>query len=142
MGLLERSGEVQTKHIKNTKKETLQGEVKERVTEGATVHTDALSLYKGLDMQYIHEVIDHAVAYAVEHVSTNGIENFCSLLKRTIKGTYVSVDAYHLERYLDEQVFRFNARHGEDADRFLEVLESITGRRLTYKQLTGDLSQE
>jgi transposase-like protein len=139
MGLLERGGEVQTKHIKNTERETLQGEVKERVTEGATVHTDALPSYKGLDEEYIHQVIDHAVAYAIENVSTNGIENFWALLKRTIKGTYVSVDAYHLERYLDEQVFRFNARHGEDADRFLEVLESITGRRLTYKQLIGNI---
>jgi transposase-like protein len=137
MGLLERGGEVKTKHVKDTKRSTLHKEIAANVEHGTAVYTDALPSYEGLDEKYIHEAIDHAVAYVNGSVSTNGLENFWSLLKRTLKGTYVSVDAYHLIRYLDEQAFRFNTRHGDDADRFLEVLESVVGRRLTYKQLIG-----
>ncbi len=137
MGLLERGGEVKVKHIKDTRRATLHKEIAENVEHGSEVHTDAFPAYRQLDDRYIHEVIDHAVAYVQGNVSTNGLENFWSLLKRTIGGTYVSVDAYHLMRYLDEQTFRFNARHGDDADRFIEVLESVAGRRLTYKELTG-----
>jgi hypothetical protein len=67
-----------------------------------------------------------------------GIENFWSLLKRTIKGTYVSVEPYHLGRYLDEQSFRFNEREDNDAGRFKSVLSSVSGRRLTYSELIGN----
>jgi hypothetical protein len=91
-----------------------------------------------LDAEFIHNVVDHAESYVRGHVHTNGLENFWSLLKRGIKGTYVSVEPYHLFRYLDEQAFRFNEREGEDADRFAKMLGSIAGRRLTYRQLTGD----
>ncbi len=136
MGLLERGGEVKTKHIKDTQRATLHKEIAENVQHGSEVHTDALPAYRGLDEAYIHEVIDHAVAYAQGHVSTNGLENFWSLLKRTIKGTYVSVDAPHLFRYLDEQAFRFNNRKLNDADRFLEIMNGVAGKRLTYRQLT------
>ena len=82
-------------------------------------------------------MIDHAVAYAWGAVHTNGLENFWSLLKRTIKGTYVAIDPFHLLRYLDEQAFRFNEREDTDGGRFLTVLESVIGRRVTYSQLTG-----
>ncbi len=134
MGLLERHGEVRTRVVPDTKSRTLQVEVRENVEPGSEVHTDALASYRGLDPEYVHNVVDHAEWYVDGHVHTNGLENFWSLLKRGIKGTYVSVEPYHLFRYLDEQAFRFNEREGQDADRFSKV----AGRRLTYRQLTGD----
>src|SRR5439155_14254217 len=90
-----------------------------------------------LSSDYTHQVIDHAKAYAKGRIHTNGLENFWSLLKRAIKGTYVSVEPWHLFRYLDEESFRYNRWHGHDGDRFQTVLDSVTGRRVTYKALTG-----
>jgi transposase-like protein len=137
MGLLERHGEVRTKIVPDTKTRTLQVEVRENVEPGSEVHTDALKSYRGLDAEYVHNVVDHAERYVDGHVHTNGLENFWSLLKRGIKGTYVSVEPYHLFRYLDEQAFRFNERDGKDADRFSKTLGSVAGRRLTYDELIG-----
>lgn len=104
---------------------------------GATLYTDAWAGYRGLDGDYEHLVIDHAVAYARGSIHIQGLENFWSLLKRSIKGTYVSVEPFHLGRYLDEQTFRFNEREGKDGDRFRTVLASVSGKRLTYRELTG-----
>lgn len=87
---------------------------------------------------YVHHVIDHAESYAQGQVHTNGLENFWSLLKRALKGTYVSVEPFHLFRYLDEQAFRFNKRKGTDASRFADTLSTVTGRRLLYKDLIGE----
>jgi len=87
-------------------------------------------------------VIDHAEKYVDGQVHTNGIENFWSLLKRTLKGTYVAVEPFHLFRYLDEQTFRFNLRKGTDADRFVKASAMLTGKRLTYAELTGKLRPE
>lgn len=137
MGLLERHGEVRTKVVPDTKSRTLQVEVRENVEPGSEVHTDALRSYRGLDPEYVHNVVDHAERYVDGHVHTNGLENFWSLLKRSLKGTYVSVEPFHLFRYLDEQAFRFNERDGKDADRFSKTLGSVAGRRLTYDELTG-----
>lgn len=137
MGLLERHGEVRTKVVPDTKSRTLQVEVRKNVEPGSEVHTDALRSYRGLDPEYVHNVVDHAERYVDGHVHTNGLENFWSLLKRTLKGTYVSVEPYHLYRYLDEQAFRFNEREGQDADRFKKALGSVARRRLTYSELTG-----
>lgn len=137
MGLLERHGEVRTKIVPDTKTRTLQVEVRKNVESGSEVHTDALAAYRSLDSEYIHNVVDHAEKYVDGHVHTNGLENFWSLLKRGIKGTYVSVEPYYLFRYLDEQVFRFNEREGQDVDRFRKALGSVAGRRLTYSELTG-----
>ena len=127
----------QTKVVPDTKSRTLQVEVRENVEPGSEVHTDALASYLGLDAEYVHNVVDHAETYVRGHVHTNGLENFWSLLKRGIKGTYVSVEPYHLFRYLDEQAFRFNERDGEDKDRFAKTLGAVAGRRLTYDELTG-----
>jgi transposase-like protein len=111
MGILERGGKVRAKVIGNTKKKTLQAEIRAHVLVGSAIFTDALQSYEGLD-EFQHEVIDHAVAYVNGEVHTNGLENFWSLLKRGLKGTYVSVEPFHLFRYLDEQMFRFcGARH-------------------------------
>jgi ISXO2-like transposase domain len=104
------------------------------------VFTDAWCSYNGLDAHYIHNIINHAEAYVRGNVHTNGIENFWSLLKRSIKGTYVSVEPFHLFRYLDEQSFRFNQRKVKDADRFIKVAGMVTGRRLTYAELTGKVN--
>jgi len=137
MGLLERPGEVRAKVVPDTKSRTLQVEVRENVEPGSAVYTDALRSYKGLDPEYVHQVVDHAEKYAEGKVHVNGLENFWSLLKRCFNGTYVSVEPFHLFRYLDEQAFRFNEREGEDADRFKKALGSVAGRRLTYSELTG-----
>jgi transposase-like protein len=137
MGLLERHGEVVVKVVTDTMRETLHREVRHNVEEGSEVFTDSWKAYRGLNDQYVHEFVNHSEEYVRGRVHTNGIENFWSLLKRSIKGTYVSVEPYHLFRYLDEQSFRFNARKGKDADRFVEVAGMVTGRRLTYAKLTG-----
>ncbi len=103
--------------------------------------------YRGLDTEYIHQIIDHAVKYVDGRVYTNGMENFWSLLKRDLNRTYVSIEPFHLFRYLDEQVFRYNYRATEkhprtDADRFSNILSQVAGRRLTYAELTGKTGEE
>lgn len=137
MGLLERHGEVRTIVVSNTKRRSLHGEVAKHVEAGSTVYSDALRSYNQLQEEYIHNVINHAESYVRGNVHTNGIENFWSLLKRTLRGTYVSVEPFHLFRYLDEQSFRFNNRKTDDSHRFLKAAQNITGKRLTLKQLTG-----
>ncbi len=137
MGLLERNGKVRAKVIADATQATLHGEVRQHVEQGAELFTDGWKAYGGLHEDYIHQVIDHAEKYVDGQIHTNGIENFWSLLKRGIKGTYVSVEPFHLFRYLDEQAFRFNTRKGKDADRFMEAVVSITGKRLTYDELIG-----
>jgi transposase-like protein len=137
MGLLERNGKVRAKVIANATQETLHGEVRQHVENGAELFTDGWKGYSGLHNDYVHQVIDHAEKYVDGQIHTNGIENFWSLLKRTIKGTYVSVEPFHLFRYLDEQSFRFNERKNTDSQRFLAVISLIQGKRLAYKQLTG-----
>jgi transposase-like protein len=140
MGLLERNGKVRAKVIANATQATLHSEVREHVAQGAELFTDGWKGYSGLHADYIHQVIDHAEKYVDGQIHTNGIENFWSLLKRGIKGTYVSVEPFHLFRYLDEQSFRFNERKGTDSERFLTVISLLQGKRLEYKQLTGQPS--
>ena len=140
MGLLDReTGKVRVKHVANRKRGTLQEEIRQNVQAGAELMTDELASYTGLDKEYVHQFVNHAEEYVHGNVHTNGMENFWSLLKRGFKGTYISVEPFHLFRYLDEQAFRFNERKNEDGDegRFNEVLGSVAGRRLTYKELTG-----
>jgi transposase-like protein len=142
MGLLERHGEngsqVRLGVIKNRRKHELEQTIEEHVALGATIHTDALRSYDRMGQRgYVHNVIDHAEAYVDGEVHTNGLENFWSLLKRALKGTYVSVEPFHLYRYLDEQVYRFNNRKRTDGARFIEACASVFGKRLTYTALTG-----
>ena len=136
LGIMERGGKVVTKVIDNTKKKTLQKEVREHALAGSALFTDALKSYEGLD-EFQHEVVDHAVSYVEGEVHTNGLENFWSLLKRGLKGTYVSVEPFHLFRYLDEQGYRFNNRWLTDGQRFDVAVRQIVGKRLTWDQLTG-----
>lgn len=138
MGLLDReTGKVHVAHVADRKEKTLQAEVKKHVAKGAELMTDELASYTGLDREYVHQFVNHAEEYVRGNVHTNGLENFWSLLKRGLKGTYVSVEPFHLYRYLDEQAFRFNARKEAPATRFSDAVLGVTGRRLTYKQLTG-----
>ena len=138
MGILERGGKVRTSVVVDRRKKTLQAEVLKHVEAGAALYTDALLSYNGLEGRYAHQVIDHAVAYVDGQIHTNGLENYWSLLKRALSGTYVSVEPFHLFRYLDEQAFRYNHRLDmNDADRFSVAICGIVGKRLTYQTLIG-----
>lgn len=137
-GLLERkTGRVHVEHVETRRKGELTKIVRERVRKGSEVMTDELLSYDGLNSDYAHKVINHAEQYVDGNVHTNRMENFWSLLKRSIKGTYVSVEPFHLFRYLDEQSFRYNERHDTDAERFRKVLGSVAGKRLTWNTLTS-----
>jgi transposase-like protein len=141
-GIMERGGEVRTFAVPNRKKRALQSEILRHVEPGTPVYTDALMSYMGLNEKFAHEVIDHARTYVRGRVHTNCLENFWSILKRGVKGTYVCVEPFHLFRYLDEQTFRYNNRATKDhkttdADRFQLAMSRIAGRRLTYSELTG-----
>ncbi|HEU4594582.1 MAG TPA: IS1595 family transposase [Pyrinomonadaceae bacterium] len=145
MGLLERHGEgskVRTRIVLDRSEGTMQGVVRDNVESGCEVMTDAHRSYMGLRADYVHQFVDHAEEYVRGNVHTNGIENFWSLLKRSIKGTYVSVEPFHLFRYLDEQSFRFNERKGKDGDRFHKVTGQLAGKHLTYSELTGKAEAE
>jgi transposase-like protein len=137
MGILERGGEVRTKVVANRRKKALQAEVRQHVQAGSAIFTDALKSYEGLD-EFEHQVVDHAVEYVRGNVHTNGMENFWSLVKRGLKGTYISVEPFHLFRYLDEQAYRYNNRKDmDDFDRFKLACSQIVGKRLTWNQLIG-----
>jgi transposase-like protein len=142
-GILERGGEVRAMVISNRRKPLLQAEITKHVEKESFLATDALMSYHGLNAYYTHEAIDHAYGYVRGRVHTNGLENFWSLLKRSIKGTYVSVEPFHLNRYLDEQVFRYNNRKQPrgDAARFEQVASHVLGKRLTYAELTGKVGE-
>lgn len=141
-GLLARHGNdghstVRAGVVKNIRKNILQAAVREHVRTGSTVYTDKLRSYDGLESDYIHLVIDHAERYVDGQIHTNGLENFWSLLKRAIRGTYVSIEPFHLFRYLDEECFRFNSRTLSDSARLAITAASAFGKRLTFRALTG-----
>jgi transposase-like protein len=141
MGLLERGtsenfSRVRVKHIKKADRDTLHGQIKENVEPDSLIMTDAHPAYRGLQPDYAHAFVDHAIRYVEGCVHTNGLENFWALTKRCIKGTYVHIDPVHLDKYLDEEVFRFNNRGTTDYGRFKLAGASIVGKRLTYEELT------
>lgn len=142
-GALERHGpdghsRVRVRPIADNRRGTIEAAVREHIQAGAELNTDGLGSYRFLGGEYVHNVVEHdANEYVRDAVHTNGIENFWSLLKWSIRGTYVSVEPFHLFRYLDEQVFRFNSRSLSDADRFLVLMRSVAGKRLTWAELTG-----
>lgn len=137
MGMLERGGSVTTKVIQDRDKATLHSHVAECIEEGTKLYSDEWGPYTGLDDKFAHQVINHAEKYVDGRVHTNGMENFWSLLKRSLGGTYVSVEPFHLFRYLDEQAYRFNNRRMTDAQRFDMAVRGIVGKRLTFDELTG-----
>jgi transposase-like protein len=142
-GLLERStregaaSRIRLRVLDSTKKHEVQKDVRKYVLKGSEVHTDSLRSYEGLADDYTHKVVDHAVEYVNGHVHTNSLENFWSLLKRALSGTYVSVEPFHLFRYLDEQAFRFNERKLDDLGRFLKAVAGVRDKRVTYAKLTA-----
>lgn len=137
MGIRQRGGEMRASVVPDVKRRTLQGKIAENVAPGTTVYTDVYPSYSGLDAMYAHRTVDHAERYVDGRAHTNGLENFWSLLKRGLHGTYVSVEPFHLFRYLDERLFAYNLRELDDYGRFATVLRAVTGRRLTYAELTG-----
>lgn len=142
-GILDREmRQVRAQVLPNIKRETLQNEVLKNVKYGSTVYSDSTIAYDQLHYRFVHDVVDHTKEYVRGRVHTNGLENFWSLMKRGLKGTYVCVEPFHLDRYVDEQVFRYNNRGSKespmtDADRFSLALTQIIGKRLTYADLTG-----
>jgi transposase-like protein len=147
LGLLQRNTEdessrVRLKVVESVRRFDLDPEVRANVEKGSEVHTDKLRSYEKLADEYVHQVIDHAECYAKGHVHTNGLENFWSLLKRGIRGTYVNVEPFHLFRYLDEQAFRFNERKDSDKGRFLKAIASFAGKRLMYSKLIGQTEKD
>jgi transposase-like protein len=137
MGFLERGGKVRTEIVKDRRAFSMHPAVRAHVQAGTALYTDDHKSYLGLD-EYKHKVVDHAVQYVNGRVHTNSLENFWSLVKRQLHGTYIAVEPFHLFRYLDEQMFRFNNRKGlNDGQRFALTMNQIAGKRLTYAQLTG-----
>ncbi len=137
MGMRQRDGEIRARVVPNVKRSTLHGHIHENVEPGSAIYTDVYQSYTGLDGVYAHATVDHAQRYVDGRAHTNGLENFWSLLKRSLHGTYVSVEPFHLFRYLDERLFAFNRCDRTDFDRFEAVLRAAAGRRLTYAELTG-----
>src|SRR6202040_3887578 len=125
-----------------TRRETLQAEILNGIHFGSRIYSDQAVAYDSLKKHYIHETVSHADEYVRGQVHTNCLENFWSLMKRNLAGTYVAVEPFHLDRYLDEQMFRFNNRATKDnpqndADRFYIALSRVANKRLTYDELTG-----
>ncbi len=145
-GVMERGGKVHSQVIADRLSKTVRPIIKDRVVPGAKLYTDVMLGYSGLNDEFAHQMVNHAVEYVNGRVHTNGLENFWSLLKRGLNGTYVSVEPFHLFRYLDEQCFRFDNRATKDnplndADRFTFAMTQIAGRRLTYAELTGKVGE-
>jgi len=139
VGMFDReTRQVLAKAVKNVKRETLQAQILKNVKYGSAVYTDEAVTHDALRQKFVHETVNHAETYVNGRVHTNSLENFWSLLKRNLRGTYVAVEPFHLDRYLDEQVFRFNHRIDyTPATRFSKMVSQIVGRRLTYAELTG-----
>jgi transposase-like protein len=136
-GMIERGGRVRAEVVPNVKGSTLRPRIKESVATGSTLYTDKLGSYGGFGVKFSHRTVDHAERYVDGRIHTNTIENFWALLKRGLGGTYISVEPFHLFRYLDERVFTFNLRDRTDYGRFEAVLRAVNGRRLTYAEVTG-----
>ncbi len=136
MGIVQRGGKARALIIPNVKRDTLLPKIREHVARGATVYTDEGAGYRSLSPEYVHYVINHTQRYVDRHITTNRVENFWACLKRTLGGTYICPRNFHLERYVDEQIYRFNVRHDTDADRFALAAKNADGRRLTWAELT------
>jgi transposase-like protein len=140
VGMLERNGRVRAGVVQDRTREVLHSLAAEHIAEGSTLVTDEWAPYRGTEFQ--HEVINHAVEYVNGLVHTQGIENFWSLLKRGLHGTYVSVEPFHLFRYIEEQAFRYNNRKLTDSQRFDIATKGMVGKRLTLAELTGKVGEK
>jgi transposase-like protein len=147
-GVLDReSRKVRATVVPKVNREALQTAVLDQVAPGSKVYTDEARVYRSLPKDYVHEFVNHMERYVNGQVHTNGLENFWSLLKRGLSGTYVAVEPFHLHRYVDEQVFRYNHRKDEngnklsDSDRFEKALSQVAGKRLTFAEVTGKVEE-
>jgi len=134
--VLERDGEIRAQLIETTDLQPRLDFLKSNVDYESTLFTDAGYNYGDVRDSFVHDFVNHEIEYARGSVHCNGVENFWSLLKRGLRGTYISVEPFHLSAYVDEQAFRFNQRKDNDAGRFVKTLSQVTGRRLTYAELT------
>lgn len=142
-GLLDRHGEVRARVVGNVNHEDLRAGVRQHVNLGTKIYSDEIAAYRSLPNEgFEHEFVHHAEKYVDGKIHTNGLENFWSLLKRGLKGTYVSVEPFHLFRYVDEQSFRYNNRKETATERFVEAMANVGGKRLTWEQLTGKRNAE
>lgn len=137
LGFLERNGEARAFVVDTRRKHALQAEVRGQVEPDAKVYTDDLQSYDGLDRRYIHETVNHTFQYVDGDAHTNTLEGMWNLLKRGLKGTYVAVSPQHLQRYVDELLYRYNQRKGTDGERFLQAMAGVVSRRISYKQLNA-----
>ncbi len=135
-GMVQRGGKVKAKVVKSVHAKTLIPIIRENVEKDSQVYSDQAMQYNDLWMEYVHASVNHSREYVRDNVHTQNIENFWSLLKRTLKGTYISVSPVHLQKYVEEQMFRYNERHATDRERFVALLQSVSGKRLTYAKLT------
>jgi transposase-like protein len=140
LGIMQRGGEIRGWVVPDVRKKTLLPKVRETVAHGASLFTDSAHHYSDLKDSYVHEVVNHAYEYVRGEAHTNNLEAFWAVLKRTLGGTYIAPRPKHLERYLDEQIFRFNSRQQTDGVRFAKAVKATGGKRLTYKALTGKAS--
>jgi transposase-like protein len=148
VGMLDRTArQIRAKVVPDVSRLTLQNAVLKNVTHGSSVYTDQAPAYQRLNQKYLHEIVNHAETYVRGRVHTNGLENFWSLLKRGLSGTYVAVEPFHLSRYVDEQAFRFNNRKDakgnklNDGERFKLALSGIFGKQLTFAEVTGKVGE-
>jgi transposase-like protein len=148
LGILERETEGKKKKVRATvisdrKGKTMRAEIAAAVEPGSTIYSDEFASAWRMDDVYVHGIVNHLEAYVNGNIHTNGLENFWSLLKRGLAGTYIAVEPFHLFRYVDEQAFRYNNRKDDDGEllsdytRFKAALSQVVGRRLTYRELTG-----
>lgn len=149
MGILDREQrKVRVSVVPNVRREVLQNAILSQVERGSKLYTDQAVAYNRPEItkHYTHEIVNHLERYVDGRVHTNGLENFWALLKRGLKGTYVAVEPFHLFRYVDEQVFRYNNRATKDnpltdADRFHLAMTQIVGKRLTFAEVTGKVGE-
>ena len=142
LGMLERGGKVKAGVVDDRTKKSLAEPIHSSIEAGSHIITDEWTSYPFVAAPYHHDVINHIEGYVRGHVHTNSIENFWSCLKRSLSGTYIAVEPAHLDRYVEEQVFRFNNRHkNTDSTRFTKVLSQVTGKRLTYAEVTGKVGE-
>jgi transposase-like protein len=145
MGMLDRkTRQIRARVVPNVKRATLQAEILKNVGFNSHVYPDQHVGYEGLNnlKNFTHKTVNHMEEYVNEKVHTQGIENFWACLKRSLHGTYVAVEPFHLDAYVDEQMFRFNtSKSHSDEKRFAKVLSQVAGKRLTYAELTGKVGE-
>jgi hypothetical protein len=148
MGVLDREQrKVRATVVPQINRKVLQEEILQHIAHGSKIYTDEANLYRAIPKEYVHDFVNHLERYVRGSVHTNGLENFWSLLKRSLKGSYVAVEPFHLFRYIDEQTFRYNnrldasGRKLKDGERFDLALSQIAGKRLTFAEVTGKVGE-